>query len=362
MLTLVLFSLLINGCTPKVEQFVLKGTVKGLADYTQVLLMDANSMPVDSTVLMNEKFTFQGKVEEPTQFFILIESTMDFQSIWLENTEITFIGETKKFTEATILGAPTQDVQTLLNKQIAPLNKALEPIKNQYIARYYQYPDSIFNDSITAKYQAGEERRFEIIKDFIQSQPNTIVSVKALNDAKTIFKKEVTNSLYQLMTEEIQGTEFGSSIKEYITLSQNLEIGGRYIDFEQENSLGKKIRFSNHLGAKYTLLEFWASWCGPCRSANPQLVQYYQQYQAQGFEIFGVSLDTEKAQWLQAIEKDQLPWGNVSDLKGYQNKVALSYNIAGLPNSILLDDKGVIIAIGLRDGTLKTNLEELFNN
>jgi peroxiredoxin len=249
-----------------------------------------------------------------------------------------------------------------LSDRINPLYKANEPINKIFIERYYKYPDSIFNDSIASKQAAGEKKINAYTREFIADYPNNRVSIKLLNNYKVRFKKEVVSELYTLMNEEFRNTLHGKSINEYLTLSKNLKIGDRYIDFEQETPEGKRIKLSDHLGPKYTLIEFWASWCGPCRRANPKVVEHYSKYKDKGFKIIGVSLDTNKESWVKAIDQDQLPWINMSDLKGYQNEAALIYDVSGLPNGILLNEEGVIIAIGLRDGTLKKKLEELFDD
>jgi len=356
-----MLSFLFFNCSRKEDKFIIEGVAKGIKNNTSILLMNANSIPVDSTIIHNEKFTFSGQVNEPTQFFLLIKSTMDFQSIWIENDNIIFNAETKSFREAKISGSKTQDIQNLLNENLNITNKEFESTNSKVMERHYKYPDSIFNDSIQSKYILGERKTNNVLKEFVKEHPNNIVSAKTLNDNKTIFGKKITFELYAKMNKETKNSKFGKSINEYIKLSASFKFGDKFIDFEQENTNGKSLKFSDFLGEKYTLLEFWASWCGPCRRSNPKLVEHYNKYKSNGFEVFGVSLDTEKENWLKAIKKDGLPWQNVSDLKGYQNEVALTYNIAGLPNSILLDEKGVIIAIGLRDTELKNKLEGLFN-
>ena len=144
----------------------------------------------------------------------------------------------------------------------------------------------------------------------------------------------------------------------FLSLSKEPKVGGLYIDFEQENSEGKKIKLSDIRGT-YTLIEFWASWCGPCRKSNTDLVKTYQKYKDQGFEIIGVSLDINKKYWVKAIEKDGLPWENVSDLNGDENEVALMYGINKVPDNFLIDEKGIIVDRDLRNDELKKKLAEV---
>ena len=144
--------------------------------------------------------------------------------------------------------------------------------------------------------------------------------------------------------------------------------------YNTENIIGKKIEiveltlFTNNIfntkeisNFEYTLINFWASWCGPCRSFNPELVEQYKLYKDKGFEIFGVSLDTDKEKWRKAIEKDGLNWENVSDLKGNNNQAAVTYGVRDIPDNFLIDDNGIIIARFIRGQELDKKLKELFN-
>ena len=137
-------------------------------------------------------------------------------------------------------------------------------------------------------------------------------------------------------------------------------LGGVAPDFTQNSPGGEQIKLSDFRG-KVLLVDFWASWCGPCRRENPHVVSLYKKYKEQGFEILGVSLDSNRDRWLNAIDKDQLEWHHVSDLKGWKNAVAKMYNVSSIPHTILLDAEGKIIARNLRGDRLERKLEELFD-
>ena len=136
-------------------------------------------------------------------------------------------------------------------------------------------------------------------------------------------------------------------------------VGGVAPDFTQETPEGESLSLSD-LRGKVVLVDFWASWCGPCRRENPNVVRLYEQYADEGFEILGVSLDRQKDRWLQAIEADGLQWKHVSDLKGWQNAVAQQYSVNSIPHTILLDAEGRIIARNLRGAALEEKLREIF--
>lgn len=130
-------------------------------------------------------------------------------------------------------------------------------------------------------------------------------------------------------------------------------------DFTQNNTDEKPVKLSSTRG-KYILIDFWASWCGPCRQENPELVNVYQEFKNNNFDILGVSLDNDRGKWLKAIENDQLTWMHVSDLKGWDNAVAKEYIIQSIPYNFLLDPEGKIVAKNLRAKELRKKLQEIF--
>ncbi len=135
--------------------------------------------------------------------------------------------------------------------------------------------------------------------------------------------------------------------------------GGEAPDFTQNDPTGKAVSLSDFRG-KVLLVDFWASWCGPCRKENPHVVELYHKYKDKGFEVLGVSLDKDMNRWVQAIDKDGLEWSHVSDLKGWKNEVAQLYSVSSVPHTILLDEKGRIIARKLRSQQLEAKLKEIF--
>lgn len=150
-----------------------------------------------------------------------------------------------------------------------------------------------------------------------------------------------------------------ASIEAELEKSKNFTVGGQAPDFTQKTPEGEDFSLSN-LRGKVVLLDFWASWCGPCRRENPNVVKMYKKYHDQGFDVLGVSLDRTKDKWLKAIEADGLEWNHVSDLKGWQNAVANEYGVRSIPSTFLLDREGKIVATNLRGPALEAKLKELF--
>lgn len=176
-------------------------------------------------------------------------------------------------------------------------------------------------------------------------------------------QKNHTNYIYfsDQFIEAFRATdpELTSKLKKELEDARNLMVGGVAPDFTQESPDGQDISLSD-LRGKVLLLDFWASWCGPCRRENPNVVRVYKKYKEKGFDILSVSLDKTRDRWLQAIEQDEMTWHHVSDLKGWQNEVAQAYGVHSIPQTILLDADGKILARNLRGAQLEQKLAELF--
>jgi thiol-disulfide isomerase/thioredoxin len=245
----------------------------------------------------------------------------------------------------------------LLSKRRAPFFKIHSDI-NKIFSNSVDLEKKYF-DSIYIVYKNNILENEQICRNFIKEFPYSNTSAKTLNTFKTTWEKDTIVNLFKLFPKEIKESKNGKSIARFIEISKNPQIGEKYIDFEQQNINGKKVKLSN-IKAKYTLVEFWASWCGPCRQSNPSLLDNYKRFNDKGFEILGVSLDNNKEKWLNAVKEDKLIWENVSDLNGSENEAGLIYRINGIPDNILINEKGIIIGRKLRGEDLKNKLKELF--
>lgn len=351
-LSLLLVSLLIS-CqqSPSTERYSVKGLARNMPDSTSVILYQDMDTILDSTIVLNEQFQFTGTIERPQRVMLKIISTRDSRMFWLENKEIDIVGEKGKMRNSTVSGSHTQEEAELLLTRKNALYHKMDSIT--------QLVTDSNRDSLFVIYDQMIVEEVNINQQFIQDFPDSYESLVILNNSKERLGAEVSSQLLSLMNPEFQTTEEGKAITRFTEVYQNPQVGEQYVDFEQTNPQGQSIRFSDVKG-KYTLLEFWSSTCGPCRAFNPELVQEYERYKEKGFVVLGVSLDSQKKNWIQAIEKDGLPWENVSDLKGVDNQVAMIYGVSDIPDNFLIDDKGTIIARYITGNQLKEKLEGLF--
>lgn len=326
----VLISILVISCNQKQDAvFSLTGKTNGLEDGTMVYLDNADSQTIDiidSTKIRNNSFVFKTKLpNSPLHVVIRTNDDSNFRFLWLEDSPMTFDASQSNFEKALVTGSTQENLAQ-------PLRKKLEKLSEE----------------------AQRKRELE----FIEKHPNSIVSAEILSLYSTSFDKTKTKKLFDKFSEQNKQSKYGKIIEDYISLNKRPEIGEQFVDFEMVDQNGNLKKLSD-LAGKMILLDFWASWCAPCRKENPNLVKTYEKFKPKGFEIFAVSLDENKENWIRAIEKDKLNWYHVNDLKGNGNKASLIYGVEGIPDSFLIDQNGIIVARDLRGEKLDKKLTEL---
>jgi peroxiredoxin len=308
------------------DKFELTGTLIGYEDSTVIYLYKNSThlaTLIDSARLINNTFHFNGRLERPVMQVILrIKGSMDERYFWLENRPVRFHAEKGKFREAVITGSDTENEQR--------------------------------------KFDGETANNKEKIMAYIRSHPSSIISALNLAVYASTWGKDVAGSLYDALSDEMKKTEYGRDAHAFITLNKSPQVGAPYVDFTEFNTKGHAVSLSDFAG-KIVLLEFWGSWCGPCRKNNPQLVKLYNEFHGKGFEILGVGAEMDKKEWMDAIETDGLIWPNVTDFQNFNNKAALIYGVNKYPTSYLIDRSGIIVAMDLEMEALKKKLQELLD-
>ena len=325
----------------------------------------------DSTVVDKEgKFSFTGKVKEPLYCKIkTADSTKAGISFYLENSVINIDGNVDSLWLATLRGSKEEDVrQEYQSKLWLASRGGFIKVHNDIISEYRKAKSK--SDTLAMKILDKKKEIFYLnlgdsIKKLIKKHPLSIASVDAVS--YFIDKHRFSDQNFSEPDSLLKVFE-KSPIKHYQQLQflrrrlislKLLVIGNFAPDFKQNDASGNPISLSSYKG-KYLLLDFWASWCKPCREQNPKLVNLYKTYKDQNFTIVSISLDENKKKWLDAIEKDHLLWTNISDLKGRQNGIALQYGVNGIPFNLLLDPEGKIIAIDIVGEQLSEKLKKIF--
>jgi peroxiredoxin len=321
--------LLFISCNQQSDtEFSLTGKTNGIENGTMIYLDNADSQNIDlidSTTVENNNFVFNTKLTNSPLQVALWTDDEHYRFIWLENNKMTFDASKSNFENAKVTGSDIENLAQSLRKELENLTE-----ENQ--------------------------RKREI--EFIKTHPNSIVSAEILSTYSTTFGQKETKELFDLFSEQNKKSKYGKIIETYIKLNVEPKIGEQFVDFEMIDQNGELQKLSD-LKGKTIFLDFWASWCAPCRKENPNLVKTYNKFKSKGFEIFAVSLDENKENWLKAIKKDNLNWYHVNDLKGNGNKASLIYGVEGIPDSFLIDENGIIIARDLRGKELNEKLTEL---
>ncbi|MBP1840018.1 TlpA disulfide reductase family protein [Formosa algae] len=325
---IIIIIFILTSCNQeKKSEFSINGTTNKLKNGTVLYLFDTSKEKIiDSVTLQNNKFNFTTNLQNyPFLAVLRNKDNSLYKRLWLENRPMIFNASNRNFKNAEILGS---DSETEYNN----LYKAVDTLPRK--------------------------EREKLLTEFIKSNSDNILGSYVLAEWYISWKKERTEPLFNQFSEKNKNSIYGKEIRKYIESTQNPKIGEKYVDFESTDQYGKKNKLSEIKG-KLTLLEFWASWCAPCRKDNKNLVDYYNEYNSLGFEIFQVSLDDSNEKWSEAIKQDSLQWTNVSELKGWKNNGAMIYGINLLPTNYLIDEKGIIISKDLRGEKLKQKIIEI---
>jgi len=313
----------------------------------------------DTVKVVDGHFEFKGSVTEPVPAMIFTPTFQVKIDLYVDNASITITGDADSAYSYKVSGNAAVNEFEAFNQAVIANRRATIALYNE------AYNKKTAGDSIAAariQQQADSQYRFErsIRLNFIKTHPASYVSARELLQMTDNAFLAESRKLFSALDEKVQQSAQGKEVAKRIALLSTIETGRQALDFTQQSLEGRSVQLSSFRG-KYVLLEFWASWCGPCRGENPNLRKQYQLYKGKGLEIIGVSLDHDKQAWKQAIEKDQLPWIHVSDLKGWKNEVATSYGIMAVPANFLIDPSGRIVAQNLRGEALNKKLEEILH-
>jgi len=336
--------------------------------------MDNGTSHEDSCVVVNGTFKFTGNVSGITTSRMAFDHTGQGKqhAIYAPNADVVYIYFGKEnmvytsadsLVNAKVTGSKVYDEFQAYNKQIGGTIMDLTKAVNAEFshATPEQQKDTAFVKAIDARYRKSIADRNEKQFLFAKNNPNSYFGLVGLSESAGI-KVDVdkVGPVFKALNAALRGTDVGKELEQRIQAAGITAIGKQAPAFTQNDVSGKPVSLSD-LKGKYVLVEFWASWCAPCRAGNPNLKKQYELYKDKGFEIISVSLDNVKEKWVDAIAKDGLLWIQVSDLKGWNNAVGRLYGVRAVPQSFLLDKDGKIIGNTLRDESLNTKLAELFN-
>lgn len=323
------------------------------------LYIFGNGTKKDSAKIIDGRFSFKGHIQKPSQAMLdLKDERQDYFKFYLEPAKMVITGTGDSMGLLAIKGSAVNDDEKILRRRLEDIAKwegSIDKIYGEALkAKNKDMIDSLdgISDNIL------KEKR-KVVAGFVKDYPNSMRSAMAITENYAYYAEAAdVEPLYFLLAGNIKNSTEGKAIMKMINVYKTVAVGEVPPNFSQTTPEGKKVSLSS-LKGKYTLVDFWASWCGPCRRENPNVVSTYEQFKNRGFQIFGVSYDTKKPNWEKAITDDGLAWQQVSDLKGWKNATSDLYGIKAIPANLLLDKDGRIIAKNLFGKKLVEKLSQI---
>lgn len=352
------------------NQFTVSGEIQGAAGKELKLMEFTNTqvITIDSVVLAeNGAFELKANTAQPTVFVLNLDGRL-IPFLAENGNEVEVRADINTYDKAyEIYGSAGSEA---LKSFFGAFNAFQENVNqlNVFIEPYVNTPqfDSVRVIAQT-RYEALEAKQREFVYDFFKKTDETVVPIYAILFAGGFISPENDYAWYEARLAQFETSHPRSKYTAYLkkfmepyAAQANLQIGKPAPDFSLKTPEGKSLKLSD-LRGKYILIDFWASWCAPCRKENPNVVRLHNRFKDKGFDILGVSLDRDSTAWVKAIKDDQLNWPQVSDLKYWDSQAAGLYNITGIPATYLIDPKGVIVGRNLRGQELEAKLESLLN-
>lgn len=375
---------------------ILEGVVSGILDqkiYMKVYQGARNPEDFLSSDIKNGRFVFKGEVVNPPAlvgFYFEDPSIKCIDKFIVENSRMSLSSKVASYPEKNLTyvnmelsGSEGNDVNVYIDKVVrGGFSERRMEITNEMgsVQKSLNNSKDLRDSGVDENYKELHAKRDQLyrdevvyLKELVVNNSDKLMSLLAMynlssmgfisNEAEF---KDLTNNIDEKILSSQLGRHYLSRIGAEVerkNLSAEVSIGNIFKDFRQTDVDGNEIKVSDLLRpGRFLFIDFWASWCGPCRAENPYILESYEKYHDMGFDVLAVSLDESRDAWLEAIEEDDVPWIHVSDLKGFDSEAARLYGINGIPSNYLLNEKGEIIAAQLRGEQLKDKLSELLGS
>lgn len=350
-----------KGQTPEENGIVLQGKVENPGSGHIILeeVQGNQVMPVD-TLLLGEDQTFKTTldIEEPG-FYRLNFYGQQYAMLVLDNEDVTINANLSSNEPVKIEGSKDTDDMEAINQLMRSNMEEVKALEEQYLEAR-KNDEKIRMKELEQQYLALEKQNREELKNLMRQMESSITLVYGVNYLNREADFPFLDSLATRLSKDVPDSKYVKDFAQGVESMRATVAGQIAPEISLPNPEGEIKKLSDLRGS-IVMVDFWAAWCGPCRRENPNVVKLYNKYKDQGFEIYGVSLDRNKEDWVKAIEKDGLTWTQVSDLKYFNSEAAKTYSINAIPATVLLDKEGRIIARNLRGEELEKKLAELFS-
>ncbi len=350
---------ILMACTGRKGEYVISGHVNGV-DTGLVFLQKLEAdkwINADSARLEKGAFTFKGKVDLPELMHIAVPATEVILPFFVENAGMEIEVYPDSVEKSVIKGSPTQDIYQKYLTMNDAINARMDQVYSDW-KKAKEEKDTLAmkrNDSLSTVLDGEMKKQ---LVDFAKANNKTVVSPYLIMRNSWQFELPELEEIVGVMDTAMNASRYLKALQERITILKSVEVGQPAPDFEMNDSTGTPVMLSS-LKGKILLVDFWASWCSPCRAENPNVVKAWQAYNKKGFDVLGCSFDQNREKWMKAVKDDKLTWTHVSDLKGWGNAAGKRYGVNSIPANVLLDKDQKIVARNLRGEDLMKKLEEL---
>jgi thiol-disulfide isomerase/thioredoxin len=361
-------ALFLTACNSNSDSYTINGNALGFDDGTKIIVSEVvNNQPkaIDTLEVVSGLFSGEFPNSDALSLNLLqIENERANILYFPENIDLNATIYKDSIQSSFVSGGTQNDSYKEYTNQLKRFN-SIKTEKSELFKQARREQDGVLANDLQAEIQDISVQENDYKTQFVSDNPNSLFSVLLLTEL--VSKKEISSAdatkIINNYSPKIAATSSSKSLKTMITSMKKADVGGLAPDFSAPTPSGEELALNEVLG-KYTIIDFWASWCKPCRRENPNVVKVYNKYHEKGLNIISVSLDKagQKERWLKAIEADQMNWQHVSNLKGWNEPIAKMYNVRSIPATFLLDENGNIIAKNLRGPALGQKIASLLGN
>ena len=317
-------------------------------------------VPKDSVMLVDGKGTISGNINMPEFYYLMFKNTRIYVPVFVDAGDIVVNIDMNDPRNPLIMGSLSQDAFNAFNDSVSIFDQQAGLLNAQY-GEARTNNDVKRMTEIEEEYMGIEDKKTNYMVDYAMKNNDNVVSAFLVLNNSYKFELDALEKVVDNFDPSIDSSEYVKNLKQYLSTLKKSSIGQPYIDFALNNPEGNPVPLSSVVNGNYVLVDFWASWCTPCRAENPNVVLAYNTYHDKGFDVFGVSFDKDYNKWVEAIAADNLTWTHVSDLQYWNSAAGKLYGIQSIPQNILIDPNGIIIEKNLRGEALQAKLAELLN-
>ncbi len=348
--------------TPKGGQYTIKMNIKNLKQDAKVIMQkrqDGKWIKKDSLVLKNGQGEFKGHVDQPELYYFTLKKFNAYLPVWVENSNITIDASLMNLRHPVIKGSKAQDEFNAYADSTKRFMDKERMLGVKYSQARVRKDEKTMKD-LEEQYNQIEKDRIDYMLGYIKRHNKSVVSPYiVMSNSYGLSLAQLEQATNSLDTSLKNNPDY-QYLKKRVATLKRVAVGQPFVDFTLNDVNGKPLSLSSVVKThKYTLVDFWASWCMPCRAENPNVVKAYNEFKDKGFTVFGVSFDKDHDKWVEAIKKDKLTWPQVSDLKFWSSAAGKLYGVQSIPHNVLIGPDGKIVAENLRGQMLTDTLSKL---